>query len=205
MSQTARKRVPDITRSKILQAAYQEIHVQGFQSASMSEILRKAGVTKGALYHHFENKMALGYAVVDEVVAAMLEEEWIGPLRKAGPDVIPVLAGLLHETAKNMTDEDIELGCPLNNLAQEMSPIDEGFRIRVNALFETWQKVLQGGLQKGIEAGTVTEGVDPRSAAVFIVATLEGCIGMAKNARSRSLLTSCGEGLLSYLDTLTSK
>ena len=69
MSQTARKRVPDITRSKILEAAYQEIHVQGFQSASMSEILLKAGVTKGALYHHFENKMALGYAVVDEVVA----------------------------------------------------------------------------------------------------------------------------------------
>ena len=103
MSQTARKRVPDITRSKILEAAYQEIHVQGFQSASMSEILLKAGVTKGALYHHFENKMALGYAVVDEVVAAMLEEEWIGPLRNAGPDVIPVLAGLLHEAAKSMT------------------------------------------------------------------------------------------------------
>jgi len=57
---------PD-TRSKILFAAYKEIHLHGFQAASLNNILAHTGVTKGALYHHFPNKTELGYAVIDEV------------------------------------------------------------------------------------------------------------------------------------------
>jgi hypothetical protein len=37
----------------------------------------------GALYHHFENKEALGYAVVDEVIATMMRDKWLRPLEHA--------------------------------------------------------------------------------------------------------------------------
>jgi AcrR family transcriptional regulator len=47
-----------------------------FRSADVNAILAAAGVTKGALYHHFENKEALGYAVVDEVIASRTREKW---------------------------------------------------------------------------------------------------------------------------------
>ena len=60
------KRNPDVTREKLLQAAFQEIYRSGFQAASLDNIIASAGVTKGALYHHFPSKKALGYAVVDE-------------------------------------------------------------------------------------------------------------------------------------------
>ena len=53
------------TRQVILEAAYEEIHVRGFQAASLSKILSSTNVTKGALYHYFPTKLALGYAVVD--------------------------------------------------------------------------------------------------------------------------------------------
>jgi AcrR family transcriptional regulator len=52
------------TRDKLLKAAFEEIYRRGFQAASLDTILAKAGVTKGALYHHFPDKGALGYAVV---------------------------------------------------------------------------------------------------------------------------------------------
>ena len=42
---------------------------RGFQSASLDTILASAGVTKGALYYHFNSKEALGYAVVEEIIA----------------------------------------------------------------------------------------------------------------------------------------
>ena len=71
-----RSRDPDVTRNKLLQAAFEEIYRRGFQAASLDTILIKAGVTKGALYHHFPDKAALGYAVVDEVVKGLLLKRW---------------------------------------------------------------------------------------------------------------------------------
>jgi TetR/AcrR family transcriptional repressor of nem operon len=37
---------------------------------------------------------------------------------------------------------------------------------------------------------------------MFILAALEGCIGMAKNAQSRDVLASCAAGLIGYLQSL---
>ena len=71
-----RAREPDITRDKLLKAAFEEIYRRGFQAASLDTILAKAGVSKGALYHHFPDKASLGYAVVDEVVKGLLLERW---------------------------------------------------------------------------------------------------------------------------------
>ena len=62
------KRNPEQTRQALLEAAFEEIYRVGFQAASLDRILDRAGVTKGALYHHFKNKLELGYAVLEEVV-----------------------------------------------------------------------------------------------------------------------------------------
>ena len=76
------------TRHNLLEAAFDEIHRTGFQAASLHRILRRTGLTKGALYHHFPNKLALGYAVVDELLGPYLEQNWLAPLRSgfAGPE-----------------------------------------------------------------------------------------------------------------------
>ena len=52
----ARSRDPVLTRQRLLQAASQEICHSGFRGSDLEAILNRAGVTKGALYHHFENK-----------------------------------------------------------------------------------------------------------------------------------------------------
>ncbi len=64
-----RLRNPEHTRKRLLKAAFQEVYRSGFQSASLDTILAATGVTKGALYYHFEGKEALGLAVVEEVIA----------------------------------------------------------------------------------------------------------------------------------------
>lgn len=62
------------------EAAFREIHKSGFQSTGLDTILA-TGVTKGALYYHFRSKEALGYAMVDEVIAASTRQKWLRPLR----------------------------------------------------------------------------------------------------------------------------
>ena len=129
-----RVREPGATRQKLLMAAFEEIYRSGFQAASVDTILAHAGVTKGALYRHFPDKSALGRAVVDEVVRGFLLQRWgIDLLAQNEGDPITALQQILRGRARQLTAREVELGCPLSNLAQEMSPLDERFRRRVNA------------------------------------------------------------------------
>lgn len=196
-----RGRDPDVTRDKLLQAAFGEIYRRGFQAASLDTILAKAGVTKGALYHHFPDKASLGYAVVDEVVKGFLLERW-GVLEPSSGDPVTTLQRILRRRAANLTAHEVELGCPLNNLAQEMSPLDQRFRQGVNATFDIWTGAVAKDLARGQAEGTVRKDVDPRKIAAFVVASIEGSFGLAKGAQSAAMLRSNLEVLRSFLESL---
>jgi TetR/AcrR family transcriptional repressor of nem operon len=196
-----RGRDPDVTRDKLLQAAFEEIYRRGFQAASLDTILAKAGVTKGALYHHFPDKASLGYAVVDEVVKGFLLERW-GVLEPPSRDPVTTLQRILRRRAANLTAHEVELGCPLNNLAQEMSPLDQRFRRGVSATFDIWTAAVAKDLARGQAEGTVRKNVDPRKIAAFVVASIEGSFGLAKSAQSAAMLRSNLEVLRWFLESL---
>jgi len=182
-------------------AAFDEIYHRGFQAASLSNILKNTDTTKGALYHHFKNKMELGYAVVDEVIYSTLKANWIDPLKNTDTP-IETIQQILLESGQRMTEKDVRLGCPLNNLAQEMSPIDEGFRSRINAVYTEWQDAVEEAVERGKKAGNVRQEADAKQLGVLFVATLEGCLGLAKSTQSLETLMSCGHGLVDQLELL---
>ena len=194
-------RDPQGTRQKLLTFAAGEIHRHGFQAASLDRILTSAGVTKGALYYHFPNKAALGKAVVDEVFRSWALDHWIRPLEKTG-DPIDAIKRQLNSTASSATPEVVELGCPLNNMAQEMSLVDEEFRRCVCGTFDLWREGLASALRRGQSAGYVRPDIDPDAVATFLVAAAEGSIGMAKNAKSLAMLRSSLGHLIAYVETL---
>jgi TetR/AcrR family transcriptional repressor of nem operon len=197
-----RTRAPEATREKLLRAAFEEIYRRGFQAASLDTILAQAGVTKGALYHHFPTKAALGYAVVDEVVRGLLLDRWLGVLQAQPGDPVTALQGTLRHRAANLTAGEIELGCPLNNLAQEMSPLDEQFRRSVDATFETWREGFAQALARGQAEGSVRRDVDAKQVATFIVAAVEGSYGLAKSAQSGPMVRANLEMLGMFLEGL---
>jgi TetR/AcrR family transcriptional repressor of nem operon len=196
-----RSRDPNATRDKLLNAAFEEIYRRGFQAASLDTILAKAGVTKGALYHHFPDKASLGYAVVDEVVKGALLERW-GVLEPPTGDPVTALQRILRGRAASLTTHEVELGCPLNNLAQEMSPLDQRFRRGVNATFDIWRDAVAKDLERGQAEGTVRKDVDAQKIAAFVVASIEGSFGLAKGAQSATMLRSNLEVLGSFLESL---
>jgi AcrR family transcriptional regulator len=196
-----RSRDPGATRDKLLKAAFEEIYRRGFQAASLDTILAKAGVTKGALYHHFPDKASLGYAVVDEVVKGLLLERW-GVLEPSSGDPVTGLQQILRGRAANLTTREVELGCPLNNLAQEMSPLDQRFRRGINATFDIWIDAVAKDLERGQAQGNVRRDVDARKVAGFVVASIEGSFGLAKGAQSAAMLRSNLEVLSSFLESL---
>lgn len=180
-TQTARQ--PDVTRETILDAAFQEVHRHGFQAASLSNILAKTGLTKGALYHHFPTKDDLGLAVIDEVVREGLDAMMFAPLRESDTP-FDTLLDIIRHKAQRTDLENVSLGCPLNNLMQEMSPLNATFKKRLNAVLASWQAAVADALARAQKQGTVRRDVDCRAAALFIVSSWEGCVGVAKAMQS---------------------
>lgn len=195
---------PDQTRKVLLDAAYLEIQRHGFQATSLSDILSHTGLTKGALYHHFPNKLALGYAVVDDIIREKIAAYWITPLT-ACENPIDGLMDLLQHAAQEAGQEYAQSDCLLNKLAQEMSPVDAGFRQRINNIYIDWRGAISHALAEGQCNHSVRAEINPDAAATFIVAAIEGCAGMAKNVNGINLLCECGEGLMHYLETLRVK
>ncbi len=164
-------RDPEGTRERLLRAASREIYRSGFQSAGLDTILTSSGVTKGALYHHFKSKEALGYAVVDEIIAPDVHGKWVQPLQSV-KDPIDALIGAVRSIP--VRPADVRGGCQLNNLAQEMSPLDVGFRKRMVSIFDAWREAVASVLREGQIHGSVRREVEPADAAGFLIAMVEG-------------------------------
>jgi AcrR family transcriptional regulator len=197
----ASTKAPDLTRQTLLEAAFAEIHCNGFQAASITQILADTGLTKGALYHHFPDKKALGLAVVEEVIRPRLAAMMFAPLAETSQPLAAMQALLAAKAAED-DPAVVSLGCPLNNLMQEMSPVDESFRLNLNGVFQEWVGALAAALKRGKKAGEVRRDVDAEATAFFIVSALEGCVGMSKNTQSVAAYRSCLTQLGRFLDTL---
>jgi len=194
-----RLRDPERTRDRLLQAACREVYRSGFQSASLDAILAATGVTKGALYYHFDSKEALGYAVVEEVINPDVRATWVRPLQN-GKDPIDALIGIVQGIS--IQPEDVRGGCALNNLAQEMSPLDAGFRKRLAIVFDAWREAVASVLRDGQTHGSVRRDVKPADAAGILIAMVEGYGSLAKNAQDPKVMKAGIRNIVDWLRSL---
>jgi TetR/AcrR family transcriptional regulator, transcriptional repressor for nem operon len=194
-----RLRDSERTRERLLQAASREIYRSGFQSASVDTILAVAGVTKGALYYHFDSKEALGHAVIDEVIATCVRVKWVRPLQN-GTDPIDALIGAVQDLP--VRPADVRGGCQLNNLAQEMSSLDAGFRKRLAIIFDAWREAVASVLREGQAHGSVRCDVEPAEAAGLLIAMVEGYASLAKNAQDPKVMKAGIRNIVDWLRSL---
>jgi AcrR family transcriptional regulator len=193
----------ELARERILDAAFAEIRWHGFQAASIATILATTGLTKGALYHYFPSKKDLGLAVVDERVAVVLRVGVFDGLRQGAEQGAPVQALLQALTAaEGWTEQDLRLGCPLNNLMQEMSALDEDFRRHLTDILRAWQGRVADLLRQAQALGQIGAAVDCEAAALFIVAAWEGSVSIAKNYGSHEVFVAALRQLQDYVRRL---
>ena len=196
-----RLRDSERTRERLLKAGYREVYRSGFQSASIDTILAATNVSKGALYYHFENKEALGYAIIDEVVATFPRNRWLLPLQRSeDKDPIDALIGIVQ--AIPARPRDVRNGCPLVNLAQEMSLLDEQFRKRLERIFHGWQEGIAMALRRGQDQGTVRRDLVPEETASFLIAMVEGYEVLAKNAQDAKVWNMGIRNIVGWLSSL---
>jgi TetR/AcrR family transcriptional repressor of nem operon len=198
-----RKRTRNLeqTRAEILAAAFPLVLRHGFQGVSIDDIVAHTPHTKGALFHQFPTKLDLGYALVEEVIRPLITERWIAPL----DDYENPLEGILRQVEiliGGAPPELLKLGCPLNNLVQEMAPLDAGFRRRLQSALEFWVAETERQLKRARILGFLKESVDTRDVAFFVVMAHEGCYGLIKGLGKAAAYEALFGSLKSYFQAI---
>ncbi len=197
----ARRGDPEDTRQRLLQAAFREVYRYGFQGAGIDAILAATNVTKGALYYHFESKEALGHAIIEEIVAEITKDRWLRPLGQSKDrNPIDALIGVVQ--AIPARPRDVKRGCPLVNLTQEMSLLNEQFRKRLERIFKAWQEGIATALREGQYTGTVRRDLVPEETASFLIAMVEGYEVLAKNAQDAKVWNRGIRNIVNWLSSL---
>lgn len=187
-------------REEILRVAFWEVYTRGFQGVSVDEIVEKTALTKGAFYHHFPRKLDLGYALVDEVLTPMILDRWIRPLEAYQNPVQGILRQL--EKCVRESPQHLRYGCPLNNLVQEMAPLDAGFKKRLEAALELWISETERHLLRAQANGVLGRRLKAREIAEFVVMAHEGFYGILKGAQGRVRFESLLRSLKLYFAAL---
>jgi TetR/AcrR family transcriptional regulator, transcriptional repressor for nem operon len=196
-----RQRDPERTRQRLLQAAFREVYRYGFQSAGIDTILAATNVTKGALYYHFESKEALGFAIIEEIVAEMTGDRWLRPLQSSKhKNPIDALIGVVKAIPHG--PRDVKGGCPLVSLTQEMSQLDGEFRKRLEKIFHAWQGAIATALRRGQAEGVVRRNLLPEETADFLIAMVEGYEVLAKNAQNAKVWNGGIRNIVRWLNSL---
>ena len=186
------------TRQKILTISADEIRKHGFTATSLSVILTRCEISKGALYHHFANKMELGYAVFEEVYTPMFLEMWQPAV--AGDDPIESLVQFFQAMLTDLSCEDVVCGCPLNNLCQEMSGIDEGFRLRILNMQQQLNALIATNLAR--VSSQLRSNINVQQVAYFIVSSFHGASSLSKSSKNKDLFSQVINELCLYIQQL---
>jgi AcrR family transcriptional regulator len=178
---------PQAMRSRILDVAADLFQRQGYNATSVHDIIRGAATTGGALHHHFATKKVLGLAVIAERVAPEVDDTAIRPIATASSAAAGIRA-VFNGVADTLERKRAVTGCPLNNLALELSLADADFREAVNGVFERWRLALSLRLHSDRPEMDVSRAHD---LATLIVASYSGAMAMAKASQSAEPLRAC--------------
>jgi TetR/AcrR family transcriptional regulator, transcriptional repressor for nem operon len=187
------------TRDQILDAAAKLIHLRGYHGTSLDDVLRESGVGKGNFYYYFRSKEDLGFAIIDRVVERFLERTLEPAFDDLTADPLDQVRAFLDRLLEVQRQRNCVGGCPMGNLASELSDVHEGFRQRLADIFERWRVMLAATLERGRESGRLRADLDAASAAGFVVAALEGAILMAKVTKDISVMEKCVAELKRHL------
>jgi AcrR family transcriptional regulator len=205
MPKAAAKRTndPEGMRQKVLDVAASLFQSQGYNATSMKDLLHAAGVSAGAMYHHFPTKKACGLDVIRERVQPAVTASWIEPIAKSS-SAKSGIKSVMTAIADGLEEAQRVRGCPLNNLTLELALADAEYRAAISKIFGEWQGVIAEKLKSDIAAGKL-EKMDAESFATFVVAAYSGAMAIAKAEQNVRALTTCRDEIIASLARFETK
>lgn len=190
------------TKGRIVAAAMELFWEKGYGSTSIANILGRAGVNSGSLYHYFPGKQDLLVAVLetyrDGIGPMLLEPAWEGV-----DDPVERVFALLARYRELIVATDCLYGCPIGSLALELHEPDPPVRERMAQNFDAWTAAVRGCLEQA--GDRFPSGTDFAALAEFALTVMEGGVMQARTHRDVAYFDRSVAQLRRYFDALAAR
>lgn len=155
-----------VTRDKIVRSAATIFEQRGYANASLDVVATEAGVTKGALYHHFKSKEEVANAVIElqyEIAQSYAERVFL-----LGRTALERMMWMSQTFAQQMKDEVVvSAGVRLTTEAG-------GNGLEREAPYAGWIHAVQDLIAAAVQEGDIRPDVDARRLAAFLIPAYTG-------------------------------
>lgn len=187
------------SKEHLLLVTFEEIYENGYYSTSVDKILKKAKMNKGSMYHYFKSKKELVLAVIDAHVFGYIDKKYSAIL-----DVNENYIDSMFSVLKNRESFNYTLGCRLNSLVQELSHHDKDFKEALEKVYVHFEDILYRVLVKAQDNKEINH-PDLKQLAVYVVASIEGCLSTAKKSQDGQMFGCCMQQLEYYFEQIKIK
>jgi AcrR family transcriptional regulator len=165
--------IAGIRREQIVEAAAAVITEQGIQNLSLSEIEKKAGMSRGQLTYYFPTKEDILLAVFDRLVALMHER--VGEPECASGQEASAWEWIQHLLKKIVVAPRAhpEFGCLQYTFLSQIAH-REDFREKLAGLYRYWRQEMGAGLAQEFPTSASGKVVSPEAFASLVQALLHG-------------------------------
>lgn len=166
------------TKFLILNNSLELIYKKGYQSTSIDDIIATTNLTKGAFFYHFKSKEEMGLAIINEIFYPRVKEEIVQRLAK-----VSNITDQLYRAFRFVLLESpllIAYGCPVVNLVEEMSPINNSFKKALSRLIKQMHEALEQALSSAQNANQIRKDIDCKRVATFLLTSYSGVRNMGK-------------------------
>ncbi|MFA6630213.1 MAG: TetR/AcrR family transcriptional regulator [Sulfuricurvum sp.] len=181
------------TRQRLIDATFDEVYSIGYQGAALNDILAKAGVHKGSMYHFFANKKEMALAAICEKIDERFDLRYQSIVNGKGGYLENFFAVIRESEGR-----DFKRGCPIANIVQEMSNVDEDFNATMKEIYAHFRMGFKTIFDKAVEAGEL-KACDTAKLALFTASTLEGALLSAKASGNPQDYFDSVEMLIEYI------
>jgi TetR/AcrR family transcriptional regulator, transcriptional repressor for nem operon len=199
MNVTKSKKQPEATRRKLVEATVGLMLRRGFNATTVDEICAEAGVTKGSFFHHFENKDAVGQAVVKawgEFGQSVYAEAWKQP----GEPLEEIHR--LFDLMEGLTRRPEPCVCLVGMLTQELSGEHPDFRASCAHELDIWSEMFRSRLLTAKQKLKPAINFDPAEVVWFLNSLWQGSMLVGKARQSAELIRTNLRLARNYVDSL---
>lgn len=188
-------------RTKLLNAAIEVVRKQGYAATSVDELCKKAGVTKGALFHHFESKDALA------VAAANHWSETTGALFASAPyhapaDPLDRVLAYIDFRRDLLRGTPAEFTCFAGTTIQEAYATNDDIRAACKASIFGHAETLVADISQAMRRYKVKGDWTAQSLALHTQAVLQGAFILAKATGDAAVAVESAKHLRRYVELL---
>ena len=192
------------TQKLIIETSFHMFYSNGYNNTSIPDIMKKTNLTKGAFYHHFKNKLEIGKKVIEDILSIRIYNGFIKPLKEnKTKSTSDLLVYVFTERIKNFTEKEKALGCPANNMINEIGCSIHDFREPLRKLMDGWKEALIDVIEIGKKNKEIKESIDSNAAATYLICSFEGARGIRKIYDDDALFNNYLEAVKEYIKNIS--